>query len=187
MNDNIEVNNTQFYPFPISFWNKDDKRKNEIISKFNNRLKPISKEKFISFPLLFTNLQYEMITYGILSIDMDCKWDIVFEDNWLHFYRSWTLFEWFKCYIYKDIDNIYKIDGFYVETTDTEKRPSNRFKDGTIASDEEVITRFLEPICYQLLHMTVKDLIGEDREANLIIDGKQDFQILKIRDVLNRL
>ena len=38
----------------------------------------------------YGDLEFRLISKGYLSQSMDEKWDIVYEEPWLHFHRSWT-------------------------------------------------------------------------------------------------
>ena len=57
----------------------------------NQTFKEMSAAKSaLNFDRKFPEREYEAIRAGLLSRDMDDKWDIIFDEGWLYFYRSWT-------------------------------------------------------------------------------------------------
>jgi hypothetical protein len=51
---------------------------------------PPSLREHFELPLLFTDAEAEQMRRGFISESMDDKWNVVFEDGWLYFLRSWT-------------------------------------------------------------------------------------------------
>jgi len=70
--------------------------------------------------LIFSEGQYEILKKGLIPEEMEDKWFIYFENNWLYFHRSWTGYGIFKAEIIEEKNNnddkIYKINEFYVES-----------------------------------------------------------------------
>lgn len=48
------------------------------------------KHARLSASWLFTRKEFEQMTRGLIPEQMEDKWFIYFEDNWLYFHRSWT-------------------------------------------------------------------------------------------------
>ena len=44
----------------------------------------------LEFDIVFSAEEYEKIAFGLIPLDMDDKWVIFLEDDWLYFHRSWT-------------------------------------------------------------------------------------------------
>jgi hypothetical protein len=54
-------------------------------------LLPIGEHKErLSFERTFTKAEYDLIAFGPIPLDMDDKWFIFLENDWLYFHRSWT-------------------------------------------------------------------------------------------------
>jgi len=51
---------------------------------------PPSLREHFELPLVFTEAEAAQIRRGFISQSMDDKWNVVFEDGWLYFLRSWT-------------------------------------------------------------------------------------------------
>ena len=70
--------------------------------------------------LIFSEGQYEILKKGLIPEEMEDKWFIYFENNWLYFHRSWTGYGIFKAEIIEEKNNnddkIYKINELYVES-----------------------------------------------------------------------
>ena len=49
-----------------------------------------AEKSALNFHREFSAPEYEAIRAGLLSRDMDDKWDFVFDQSWLYIYRSWT-------------------------------------------------------------------------------------------------
>ncbi len=58
-------------------------------SRPNLREMPDAKAR-LAFDREFTRAEYDRIALGLLPRDMDDKWLIFLEDNWLYFHRSWV-------------------------------------------------------------------------------------------------
>ncbi|MEM9276692.1 MAG: hypothetical protein AAGA80_27695 [Cyanobacteria bacterium P01_F01_bin.143] len=73
--------------------------KREPISKFKTQLK-VDKN--------LTLEEYNYLSWGIVPQEMEDKWFIYLEDNWLYYHRSWTGYCIFEVRLEK-VDNGYKI------------------------------------------------------------------------------
>ncbi len=52
---------------------------------------PLSMPQALDPPArIWTDAEWELISRGHTSRDMDDKWDIVVDGHWVHFHRSWT-------------------------------------------------------------------------------------------------
>ena len=91
-----------------------EEKMNEIAAREKRKIIPIDKPKKINTNLEFSEEQYMKIKKGIIPREMEDKWFIFFEDNWLYFHRSWTGHGIYKSEIIKR-DNKYFIKEFYVE------------------------------------------------------------------------
>lgn len=50
----------------------------------------MAKSRKLKVNLSYTKEEFGKIKAGSIARSMEDKWDIVYEDDWLHFYRSWT-------------------------------------------------------------------------------------------------
>lgn len=44
----------------------------------------------LPFTQTFTPAEYERLSHGLIPMEMEDKWFIFLEDDWLYFHRSWT-------------------------------------------------------------------------------------------------
>jgi len=51
---------------------------------------PIDNPKRIDIDLIFTDKQFSKLKYGLIPQQMEDKWFIYYENEWLYFHRSWT-------------------------------------------------------------------------------------------------
>jgi len=86
----------------------------EIASSTSFKNLPIENPRKIDIFLEFTNDQFEKISRGFIPIDMDDRWFIFFENEFLHIHRSWTGFGLYKAKVEKESTR-YCIRGFWVE------------------------------------------------------------------------
>lgn len=56
----------------------------------------------LQFEMEFSPAEYEQLALGLLPRDMDDRWFIFLEDNWLSIHRSWTGFCIYLCRIEPD-------------------------------------------------------------------------------------
>jgi len=75
---------------------------------------PINKPKRIDISLHFTDAQYSKLTRGLIPEQMEDKWFIFCEKDWLYFHRSWTGYGLFKGQLIKEGDG-YLIKEFWAE------------------------------------------------------------------------
>ena len=101
--------------------------------------------------LFFSEEQYKMLHKGLIPKQMEDKWFIYFENDWLYFHRSWTGNGIFKAKITKEMgeqeDQEYKINEFYVE------RDKNIYKNDEDIYDLDVL---LQLILWGLLNIDVR-------------------------------
>jgi hypothetical protein len=75
---------------------------------------PIENPKLIDTELYFTDKQFEKLTKGLIPHQMEDKWFIYYENDWLYFHRSWTGYGIYKAKLNKEQDG-YSIREFWVE------------------------------------------------------------------------
>lgn len=56
---------------------------------WENQPMPVRRER-LDFDRVFTSEEFAKIKAGHIPQEMEDKWFIFFEDNWLYFHRSWT-------------------------------------------------------------------------------------------------
>ncbi len=64
----------------------------EIATKSSWKNHPIDNPKRIDIELQFTAEQFSKLTYGLIPEEMEDKWFIFLQNDWLYFHRSWTGF-----------------------------------------------------------------------------------------------
>jgi len=98
----------------------------KIATKDMGKLIPIVTPKLVTISeiapdikLEFSAEQYKKLQYGLISKQMEDKWFIYFEEDWLYFHRSWTGYGIYRAQILHEKgdseDSEYKIKDFYVE------------------------------------------------------------------------
>ncbi|WP_396168917.1 ADP-ribosylglycohydrolase family protein [Flavobacterium sp.] len=87
---------------------------NEIATKITWLNLPIDNPKRIEIDLQFTEKLFSKLTNGLIPNQMEDKWFIYCENNWLHFHRSWTGFGIYKAPLIKQ-KNGYAIKEFWAE------------------------------------------------------------------------
>ncbi|HZK97802.1 MAG TPA: hypothetical protein VFC67_26605 [Prolixibacteraceae bacterium] len=75
---------------------------------------PIDNPKRIDLSLHFTDTEFSKLTSGLIPHEMEDKWFIFYENDWLFFHRSWTGFGLFKAQLIKDQEG-YSIKEFWAE------------------------------------------------------------------------
>jgi len=75
---------------------------------------PIDQPLRIGVNLHFTEKQYSRLKMGLIPHQMEDKWFIFFEDDWLYFHRSWTGHEIYRANIIKENQG-YAIREFWAE------------------------------------------------------------------------
>ena len=75
---------------------------------------PIDNPKRIDIDLYFSDKHFSKLTKGLIPKEMEDKWFIYFENDWLYFHRSWTGSGIYKAKLYKE-QNGYSIKEFWAE------------------------------------------------------------------------
>jgi len=117
---------------------------------------PIDAPEKIIIELKFSQEQYNKIKRGLIPHEMEDKWFIFFEDNWLYFHRSWTGYGIYKAEIKKDNGN-YCIYEFFVE------RNKEKYK---CEDDNEDIDNFTFLIAWGLLDVDVREIFFRNNINN---------------------
>lgn len=87
---------------------------NETATKETWKNIPIDNPKRIHIDLKFTDKQFSKLTMGLIPQEMEDKWFIYYEDEWLYFHRSWTGNGMYKAKLNKVTDG-YSITEFWAE------------------------------------------------------------------------
>lgn len=87
---------------------------NKIATKTVWQNHPIDNPKRIDIDLQFTDKQFSKLSRGIIPQQMEDKWFIYFENDWLYFHRSWTGFGIYKAKLNKEKEG-YSIKEFWAE------------------------------------------------------------------------
>jgi hypothetical protein len=120
---------------------------NEAATRETWKNTPIVTPYEIKIELVFSQEQYEKIKKGLIPQEMEDKWFIFFEDDWLYFHRSWTGLGIYKAEI-KENNGRYCINEFFVE------RNAEIYGNG---DDNEDIDDFAFLIAWGLLNVDVRD------------------------------
>ena len=102
--------------------------------------------------LHFSIEQYNNLKKGLIPKEMEDKWFIYFEDNWLYFHRSWTGYGQYKAEIIEIRENdvlIYAIQEFYVE------RDKEYYTNDDDCHDFDI---FLQLLFWGLLKIDVREI-----------------------------
>ena len=87
---------------------------NEIATKDTWQNQPIDNPKRITIDLHLTNKQFSKLKNGLIPQQMEDKWFIYYENEWLYFHRSWTGYGIYKAKLNKEADG-YSITEFWAE------------------------------------------------------------------------
>lgn len=87
---------------------------NEIATKDTWQNQPIDNPKRIAIDLHLTDKQFSKLTNGLIPQQMEDKWFIYYENEWLYFHRSWTGNGMYKAKLNKETDG-YSITEFWTE------------------------------------------------------------------------
>jgi hypothetical protein len=123
----------------------------EIASKSSWNISPIDNPKCIGINLHFNEKQFAKLTYGLIPEEMEEKWFIYFESDWLYFHRSWTGFGIYKAQLIREKAG-YFIKEFWAERN--EEKYSN-------TNDNEDIHTLLFLIARGLLDVEIKSIFTE--------------------------
>ena len=86
----------------------------EIATKDTWQNQPIDNPKRIAIDLHLTDKQFSKLTNGLIPQQMEDKWFIYYENEWLYFHRSWTGNGMYKAKLNKETDG-YSITEFWAE------------------------------------------------------------------------
>jgi len=75
---------------------------------------PIDNPKRIVIDLLFTDKQFSKLSKGLIPEEMEDKWFVYYENEWLYFHRSWTGNGVYKAKLIKETLG-YSIKEFWAE------------------------------------------------------------------------
>jgi hypothetical protein len=133
---------------------------NEIATRETWENIPMERPQKISIKLVFSEEQYIKIKNGLIPREMEDKWFIFFENNWLYFHRSWTGFGIYKSEI-TESNKKYCINEFYAE------RNKEKY---TCDNENEDVDNFAFLIAWGLLNVDVREIffkknIGTEKEA----------------------
>lgn len=123
----------------------------EIATTTTWKHEPIDNPKRIDITLHFTDKQFLKLTNGLIPQQMEDKWFVFYENDWLYFHRSWTGYGLYKAQLIKEKDG-YSIKEFWAE------RNQEKYKNEDDSTDIETIS-FL--IARGLLGIDVRKLYAE--------------------------
>lgn len=123
----------------------------EIATKARWQNHPIDYPKKIDLSIHFNDKQFEKLKHGLIPKQMEDKWFIFYENDWLYFHRSWTGFGLYKAQLIKEHDG-YSIKEFWAE------RNQEKYKNEDDNTDIENIS-FL--IARGLLGIDVRKLYAD--------------------------
>jgi ADP-ribosyl-[dinitrogen reductase] hydrolase len=106
---------------------------NEIATKETWKNIPIDNPKRIDIDLLFTDKQFSKLKNGLIPQQMDDKWFIYYENEWLYFHRSWTGNGMYKAKM-KKVSDGYSVTEFWAE------RNQEKYKNEDDNTDIETFT-----------------------------------------------
>jgi ADP-ribosylglycohydrolase len=109
----------------------------EIAIRTNWDNEPIENPKRIEISLQFTCKQFSKLTNGLVPHQMEDKWFIFYENDWLYFHRSWTGYGFYKAQLIKE-QNGYSIKEFWVE------RNKEKYENNDDTTDVEAFSFLIE-------------------------------------------
>lgn len=115
----------------------------EIATRNSWKNIPMDQPKRIEMTLVFDDEEYESLKRGFIPMQMEDKWFIYFEEDWLHFHRSWTGQEVYKAKVEQE-EPEYMIKEFWVE------RNPEKYKNEI---DREDMENFYFLVAKALLHI----------------------------------
>ena len=133
----------------------------EIATKNSWENIPIDNPQKINIELAFSLEQFNKIKNGLIPEEMEDKWFIFYENNWLYFHRSWTGYGIYKAEIIEK-NSSYYINEFFVERNKEKYRCEN---------ENEDIENFTFLIAWGLLNIDVREIYfnkNKNNEANAI-------------------
>jgi hypothetical protein len=129
---------------------------NEIATRETWKNIPIKNPQRIFIELVFSEEQYMKIKNGLIPQEMEDKWFIFFENNWLYFHRSWTGFGIYKAEIKRNNEK-YCINEFYVEHNKEKYACDN---------ENEDIDNFTFLIAWGLLNVDAREIFFKNNISN---------------------
>ena len=112
---------------------------------------PIASPKRIACCLQFSEQQVEKFKEGFLSMGMEDKWVIFYEEDWLYFHRSWTGFGIFKAQIIQEGEG-YTINEFWAE------RDQEKYQNEEDSKDIELLFILIAEF---LLEIDARDILSD--------------------------
>lgn len=112
----------------------------ELATKTTWQNHPIDDPKLIQIDLHFTDQQFSKLIIGLIPEQMEDKWFIFYENDWLYFHRSWTGFGIYKAQLKKETDG-YSIKRFWAERS--EEKYNNEDDNADIENFSFLIARGL--------------------------------------------
>lgn len=98
---------------------------------------PMDAVKQIDISLNFNQEQFEKIKRGFIPHQMEEKWFIFYENEWLYFHRSWTGIGMYKAQI-KKLNSEYLINEFFVQSS------SDKYVAGTDEHERQQVTELID-------------------------------------------
>ncbi len=138
---------------------------NETATKETWKNLPIDHPKRIDIDLVFTDNQFSKLTKGLIPQEMEDKWFIYYENEWLYFHRSWTGFGIYKAKLNRITDG-YSITEFWAER--------NQEKYGN-ESDNSDIDTFSFLIARGLLGIDARNIFLHTKSGEDIVNNWSKF------------
>jgi hypothetical protein len=135
-----------------------DERTKKTETKIFFKGKSIDNPYKIAIDLCFSQEQYNLIKKGLKPKEMEDKWFIYFENEWLYFHRSWTGYGIYKAEIIEN-NGKYYIKEFFVE------RNKEKYKN---IDDNRDIQNFTFLIARGLLKVDLREIFflnNNEKEA----------------------
>jgi hypothetical protein len=95
------------------------------------------KRSLLQFHREFTQVEFELLSFGLIPIGMDEKWLIFLENNWLYFNRSWTGVCVYQLKLEKKENN-------YVVAETWVQRDPEKYKETDLAYDAAVLSFLID-------------------------------------------
>jgi len=132
-------------PFPHNFNHEHD----PVATRDSWQITPIDEPKAIVTDIHFTEEQYLKVIRGFIPSDMDERYFVYVEKDWIFIHRSWVGFGIYKAEI-KKVDEGYVITEFLVE------RNGKKYQKTNDSNDRE---EFAHIITTHILHCKVDQII----------------------------
>lgn len=131
-----------------------------IASRTSWKNLPIDNPKRIDIHLQFTAEQFTKLTAGLIPEEMEDKWFVFFENNWLFFHRSWTGYGYYKAQIIKKQD-FYIINEFWTE------RNQEKYQNDDDQADIQILTYLIVRglLCMDVNYFFARQTIKSGNDA----------------------